>query len=65
MSRYDYVSKTVPDQHAEIPYGFLFSGVNTLIYNAKIEQNFLNLIFFIIFSQNAGLFGVVMFGAFI
>ena len=65
MSRYDYVSKTVPDQHAVTPYGFLFSDVNSLIYNAKIEQNFLNLIFFIIFSQNAGLLGVVMFGAFI
>lgn len=65
MSRYDYVSKTVPDQHAATPYGFLFSDVNTLIYNAKIEQNFLNLIFFIIFSQNAGLLGVVIFGAFI
>lgn len=65
MSSYDYVSKTVPDQQATTLYYFLSSGVNSLIYNAKIEQNFLNLIFFIIFSQNAGLLGVVMFGLFI
>lgn len=58
-------SKTVPVQIRKMLYTFLFEDVNALTIRSKIELFFINLTFFIIFSQNRGLLETVMFGSFI
>lgn len=45
MTTGKYVSKIMPDQIRENVYNFFFTGINCLIFNAKIERFFINLRF--------------------